>query len=162
MVGYGAVGTSSYLPDKWFEEVKELAGGLSIKRALDCITTPESVSHCFQVLGRVRARYACLEDCPEAWQDRSSVKVKVVMGFEGMGMDVDLNHPVYTRMKNPLLHSIRCEWVPEIQSMLDKGQLEPQKYKKVDGGFDGVITAMQMLHRGDTKGEKLVIQLGSL
>lgn len=161
VIKYGAVGTASYTSASCVEEVKALAEGFPIKRALDCITNPESVSTCFRALGRVGARYACLEDCPEAWRERPSVKVKVVMGFEGMGVDVDLGHPSYTRKNNPKLHSIGCEWATEMQSMLDKGLLEPQKFREVKGGFEGVITALEMLHRGDVKGEKLVVRLGS-
>lgn len=158
---YGAIGTASYTSADCVETIKSVSGGLPIKHALDCITDPDSVNVCFRALSRVGARYACLEDCPEAWRTRPSVKTKVVMGFELQGVDVDLGHPVYTRKANPKMHTIASEWTNEIQSMLDKGQIITQPVREVKGGFEGIIEALEMLRNGDVKGEKLAVQVAS-
>ena len=155
----GAVGTASYTSATCVETIKSLAGGTPIKHALDCITDPESVSVCFSALSRVGARYACLEDCPESWRTRRSVKVKVVMGFESKGVDVDLGHPVYTRKANPELHAIGCEWTSDMQSLLDRGLITIQAVREVEGRFEGIIKALGMLQSGEVKGKKLAVRI---
>lgn len=156
---YGAVGTASYLSSDSLESVQSLANGLPIKYALDCITDAESTAFCYATLARVGARYACLEDCPESWRTRRAVKYKAVMGFEALGFDVDLNHPVYTRKANFELHGIALQWAQEIQSLLDQRQIKTQPIREIDGQFEGVIRALEMLQSGEVKGEKLVVRV---
>lgn len=156
---YGAVGTASYTSKTCLEDIKKLAGGVPIKHALDCITDPDSAATCFGALARVGGRYACLEDCPEGWRTRPSVKVKVVMGFEGQGVDVDLGHPVYTRKANPALHALASEWRDEIQSLLDRGLITTQPIHECGEGFEAVIKAVEVLQRGESKGRKLVVTI---
>ncbi|KAJ4417397.1 transport protein particle 22 kDa subunit [Gnomoniopsis sp. IMI 355080] len=156
---YGAVGTASYTSSNCAEDVKKLANGLPIKYALDCITDAESVATCFAVLARLGARYAGLEAIPDAWITRKSVKVKIVMGFEGQNYDVDLGHPLYSRKANPHLHRVAAMWATELQPLLDGSQLTTQKLREIEGGFEGMIRALEMLHSGEVKGEKLVIRV---
>jgi len=158
---YGAVGTASYTSTsaKCVESIKSHAGGIPIKHALDCITDPESVGVCFGALSRIGARYACLEDCPESWRPRRSVKVKVVMGFELKGVDVDLGHPVYTRKANPALKAIATNWTKEMQSMIDKGKITSQKFREHEGEFEGIISGLEMLKTDQVRGEKLTVRL---
>jgi NADPH:quinone reductase-like Zn-dependent oxidoreductase len=75
----GALGTASYRDPHCVQKVLKLANGMPIKHCLDCITQPDSVEICFAALARVGAHYTCLEDCPEAWRPRRSVKVSVIM-----------------------------------------------------------------------------------
>jgi NADPH:quinone reductase-like Zn-dependent oxidoreductase len=156
---YGAVGTASYMSPTCLETIKSLAGGVPIKHAFDCITNRESVALCYGALARIGGRYACLEDCPELWRTRRAVKAKVVMGYEGQNVDVDLAHPVYTRKANPELHAVTEEWAKEMQALLDQGKISTQEIQEVAGGFDGVIEAMEMLARGTVRGRKLVVRI---
>ena len=87
--------------------------------------------------------------------------MKVVMGFESKGVDVDLGHPVYTRKKNPELHTIGSQWTKDIQSLLDQGLLTTQSVREVDGQFEGIIKALEMLQSGEVKGEKLAVKVSS-
>lgn len=156
---YGAVGTASYTSKDCLDRIRTLAGGQPIKYALDCITDPESTAACFAVLARVGARYACLEECPESWRTRRAVKVKAVMGFEALGYDVDLGHETYARKANWELHGIASQWAMDIQTLLDRGMITTQKIREVIGGFGDIIQAVEMLQRGEVKGEKLVVRL---
>lgn len=155
----GAVGTASYTSPTCAQEIKDLAGGVAIKHALDCITDAESCAVCFACLARVGSRYACLEAIPDAWVTRRSVALKVVMGFEGQDRDVDLGHPVYSRRANPALHAVVARWARELQTVLDEGGLMTQPVREVEGRFEGVIEALEMLQRGEIKGEKLVVAI---
>lgn len=159
VMAYGAIGTASYTSATCLETIKSLAGGTPIKHALDCITDPESVTVCFNTLARVGGRYASLEDFPESWRTRRSVKVKVVMGFESRGVDVDLGHPVYTRKANLGLHALACGWTTEMQSLLDKGLITTQAIREVDGQFEAIVKALELLQSGEVKGEKLVVRI---
>lgn len=116
---------------------------------------------CFAILARTGGRYACLEDCPTEWRTRKAVKVKVVMGFEMLGYDVNLGHPVYTRKANSKLHKIGVTWTEEIQQLLDRGLITTQPIQEVKGGLRGIIEALEMLHRGDVKGKKLVVDISN-
>ena len=158
---YGAVGTASYTSTTCVETIKSLAGGAPIKHALDCITDAQSTAICFGALSRAGGRYACLEECPESWRTRRAVKVKVVMGFEMQGNDVDLGHPVYTRKARPDLHAIGTLWAKEMQSLLDKGSITTQPIREVEGEFEGVIKALETLQSGGVRGEKLVVRLSA-
>ena len=81
------------------------------------------------------------------------------MGFEGEGYDVDLDHPVYTRKANPELHAISSRWTKEMQSLLDQDLITTQPIREVDGQFEGIIKALEMLQNGEVKGEKLVVKI---
>ena len=160
-IGLGAVGTASYTSTTCVEDIKLLAKGVKIKHALDCITDAESMSICLGALSRIGGRYACLEAFPDNWLTRHSITVKVVMGFEGQNLDVDLGHPVYSRKANPALHAVAAEWARELQPLLDGGQIKTQPLQEVEGGLEGVIEALEMLQSGDIKGKKLVVTISS-
>ncbi|KAM4055901.1 zinc-binding dehydrogenase [Hirsutella rhossiliensis] len=157
---YGAVGTASYLSST-VADIKKLAGGVPIKHVLDCITTPESVSHCFEAISRVGGRYACLEAIPNGCTLRRAVKVKVVMGYEWESFDVEMNHPVYSRKANPASEALRTTWVKEIQSLLDKREITTKPIREINGGFEGIIKGLNMIYRGEEGDKKLVVGLSS-
>jgi NADPH:quinone reductase-like Zn-dependent oxidoreductase len=155
----GAIGTVSYTSTTCADDIKTIANGLKIKHALDCITDVESMAICLASLSRIGGRYACLEAFPDAWLTRRSVAVKVVMGFEGQNVDVDLGHPVYTRKANPALHAVASEWARELQPLLDNEQIKTQPVHEIEGRFEGIIKALEMLQRGDVKGKKLAVRI---
>ena len=81
------------------------------------------------------------------------------MGFEGQGYDVDLGHPVYSRKANWDFHAIAATWTKEMQTLLDNKSITTQPIHEVDGKFEGVIKALEMLQSGEVKGEKLVVRI---
>ncbi|RYP01996.1 hypothetical protein DL764_006001 [Monosporascus ibericus] len=159
VMSFGCVGTASYTSPTCTQEIKQLAGGVPIKHALDCITDAESAAICFASLSRTGGRYACLEAIPDAWITRRAVAVKVVMGFEGQNYDVDLGHPVYSRKANPALHAVAAVWARELQPFLDGERITTQPIREIEGRFEGVITALETLQSGKVKGEKLVVRI---
>ncbi|KAF2158978.1 hypothetical protein M409DRAFT_30512 [Zasmidium cellare ATCC 36951] len=156
---YGAIGTADYTSPNCTEQIKTLANGFPIKHALDCITDDISAATCFSVLSRTGARYACLEDLPEAWRTRKAVKVKIVMGFEMLGHDVDLGHASYARAANASLHAVGITWAREVQWLLDNKIIKPQLVHEVEGGLGGLVKAVEMMRRGEFAGKKLVARL---
>ncbi|EME79756.1 uncharacterized protein MYCFIDRAFT_37626 [Pseudocercospora fijiensis CIRAD86] len=158
-MSYGAIGTASYTSPNCVEEVRKIAQGRPIKHALDCITQPDSVEICFNVLARLGARYACLEDCPEAWRPRRSVKVNIIMGYEQLGYDVELGDSVYTRKSNPESVQLCRMWAAEIQEMVNRDLIQPLPIKEVEGQFEGIVRGLEEISKGKIAGTKLVVRL---
>ncbi|KAI1374303.1 GroES-like protein [Hypoxylon crocopeplum] len=161
VMGFGAIGTASYTSPTCVEDIKRIANGMPIKHALDCITDADSAAACFASLARLGGRYACLEAIPDAWVTRRAVACKVVMGFEGQNYDVDLGHAVYSRKANPGLHAVAARWARELQPLIDAGHVTTQPIREIPGRFDGVITALEMLQKGEVRGEKLVVSIAT-
>jgi hypothetical protein len=145
-------------------QIKQLADGLPIKHALDCITNPASVEICFAVLSRLGARYACLEHCPDAWIPRTSVKVSVILSYEQLGYDVDLGDSVYSRKFDPEQAQRAREWGDEVLVMMKESRIEPLPIRELEDRLEGIVRGMEELSAGKTQGVKLVARVsdGSL
>lgn len=159
---YGAVGTAFYTSPTCAETIRNLAG-VPIRHVLDCITSPESVATCFAAMARTGGRYACLEAMNEAWRTRRLIRVKEVMGYEGMGINVRLGSAssTYSRGANPTLFALSRCWKVEIQTQLDAGYLKHHPIQEIPGKWEGIIHGLAQLKRGEVRRQKLVVRLGS-
>lgn len=81
---YGASGTAFYTSPGCAESARALAAAVPIRHALDCIVSAESSATCFSALARTGGRNACVEKSLEG------VRVKEVMGYDGLGRDTQL------------------------------------------------------------------------
>ncbi|RDW74766.1 hypothetical protein BP6252_05908 [Coleophoma cylindrospora] len=158
---YGAAATAPYTSPTCAEDIRSLAAA-PIQHALDCITDGESAAICFGALSRAGGRYACLEQFHTAWQTRRAVKVKVVMGPEILGARIELGDTVYTREPSPENFEIGVVWAREMQSILDAGLVKTHPIREVPGRWEGIIHGMNMLQKGEVKGEKLVVRISDL
>ncbi|KAH8820159.1 hypothetical protein F5884DRAFT_763061 [Xylogone sp. PMI_703] len=181
---YGAVDTAAYTSPTCNQTIRTLAAGAPIRYALDCITSAESVSICFASIARTGGRYACLENLNDAWRTRSRqiVNTKEVMGYEGLGIRVDLDHygmeneqgtsrgdtgsngnngstSTYSREANHALFTMVANWAAEMQSALDRGLIRAHPVREVPGGWEGIITGLNELRRGEVRGQKLVVRI---
>lgn len=129
---------------------------------MDCITSAESTAFCFSSIARTGGRYACLEGLNPAWNTRRSIRVKEVMGFEGLGIKIDLGPSSYSRNANPALHEICCTRAKDIQAVLDAGLIKPHPIREVPGQWQGIIDGLAMLQRGEVRGQKLVVRVSAL
>ncbi|RYP50276.1 hypothetical protein DL768_004170 [Monosporascus sp. mg162] len=156
---YGAVCTAHYTSPSCAAEARALAPG-PIRYALDCITSAESATTCFGVIARVGGRYACLEKLPEAWRTRRAVKTKEVMGYEGLGIRVDFGpDSPYSCDANRDAFDICARWAMDMQGLLDNGLIETHPIRELEGRWDGILQGLQMLQKGEVRGEKLVVRL---
>lgn len=162
-IDYGAVGAAAYTSLKCSEEIKDLAKGIPIRHALDCITNAESSGTCFAAIARTGGRYACLEGLPEELRTRRAVRVREVMGFEGLGATVDLgpSGSTYSRQANPELFEICARWRGEVQSLMDADLIKSHPVREVPGGWQGIIDGLEMLRRGEVRGQKLVVRIAT-
>jgi hypothetical protein len=155
---YGAVGTASYTSKDCVETVKSLAKK-PIRRALDCITDAESVGICYSAIARTGGSYACLEECPEAWRTRKAIKVKEVMGFQVLGVDIDLGTSIYTRSADEKLMAIGKQWAGAIQQLMESGRIRAHPLHELKDGWQGIIEGLEMLRKGEVRGQKLVARI---
>ena len=173
---YGAVATASYASPTCTQQIRALAaadGGAPttvprqrpIRHAMDCITTAESVSICFASLARTGGRYVCLEGLAEAWRTRGRavVHTKEVMGYEGLGIRVDFGGKAgaasYSREANDALFGMIAGWTVEMQTGLDAGLIKTHPVREVPGAWQGIITGLDELRRGEVRGQKLVVRI---
>ncbi|RYP45877.1 hypothetical protein DL768_007834 [Monosporascus sp. mg162] len=168
-VKYGALGVASYNTPSTscVDQIRTIVQGAPIRHALDCITDAESSAICFEAMGRTGGRYACLEQFHEGWRTRRAVKVKEVMGFEVLGVDIDLgNNTTYTRMANPRLHAIGMAWAQEMQLLVDGDLIQPHPLALVEVAsqqwWDAVVVGLNRLRHGEVRGQKLVVRLVTL
>lgn len=161
-VEYGAAGTARYTSASCAETVRELAR-VPIRHTLDCITSPESVATSFAAMARTGGRYACLEALDDSWRTRRLIRVKEVMGFEGLGHDVRLGPApsTYWRDRNPSLNAHCRRWRDEVQGLLDAGSLRHHPIREVPGAWGGIIEGLALLKNGQVRGQKLVVRLSS-
>jgi hypothetical protein len=160
-IDYGAVGIAAYNSPKCSMDIKNLANGVPIRHALDCIVDAESSATCFAAIARTGGRYACLEALPEEWRTRQAIRVKVVMGFEGLGATVDLGPTgsIYSRQANEKLFETCARWHDEMQSLMDEDLVKSHPVREVSGGWQGIIDGLEMLQRGEVRGQKLVVKI---
>ncbi|KAK3369705.1 putative zinc binding dehydrogenase [Lasiosphaeria ovina] len=158
---YGAAGTVAYSSPNCVQSLKTLAAA-PIRHALDCITTAETVATCFAALARAGGRYACLEGVHDSWRTRRAVRVKEVMGFEGLGRAVrlgDKGSATYSRDANPVLFSLCARWTDELQKLLDAGRLKNHPIREIEGQWGGIIKGLSLLETHQVRGQKLVVKV---
>jgi NADPH:quinone reductase-like Zn-dependent oxidoreductase len=155
---YGAAGTASYASKDCVDTVKSLAGK-PIRRILDCITDMESAAICYSAMARTGGTYACLEECPGAWRTRRTVKVKEVMGFQVLGVDLILGDSTYTRPGDKKLMEIGMQWAGEMQSLMESESIKPHPLRELSNGWNSIIEGLELLRKGEVQGQKLVVKI---
>ena len=162
---FGADAACSYTSPDCADQARGLASA-PIRYALDCITTAESAATCFAAIARTGGRYACLEGIPDSWRTRRAVKVKVVMGYEGMGRDFhvgsdksDAENSTYNREYSEERLALYMQWKDEMQRLLDENLIKHHPILEVDGRFEGVLKGISMLRKGEVKGQKIVVRI---
>ena len=155
---YGAAATASYLSKDCAATVKELAQK-PIRRVLDCITDAESVAICYGAVARTGGAYACLEECPDAWRTRRAIRVKEVMGFQVLGVPIDLGDSSYSRPADAKLMEIGMQWAGEMQVLMKAGRIKAHPLRELRNGWAGIVEGLEMLRKGEVRGQKLVVRI---
>ncbi|ORY02747.1 putative zinc binding dehydrogenase [Clohesyomyces aquaticus] len=158
-IKHGAVGIAIYTSPNCVQMIKEMANGRPIRKVLDCITSGESAAHSFGAMARTGGRYVCLEELDKALQTRRAIRTKEVMGYEGLGVRVDLGPTPYSRQANRELFDITARVAAEMQRAIDVGSLSPHPVREVPGKWEGIINGLSMLQRGEVRGQKLVVRI---
>ena len=157
-VKYEAVGTAPYASKDCVETIRSLAGK-PIRRILDCITDAESAAIFNSAMARTGGTYACLEECPDAWRTPCAVKAKEVMGFQILSVDLSLRASTYTTPGDKKLIEIGMQWADEMQSLMKSGRIKPHPLHELQNGLEAIIEGLEMLRKGEVRGQKLVVRI---
>ncbi|KAL0930693.1 alcohol dehydrogenase GroES-like domain-containing protein [Colletotrichum truncatum] len=154
---FGAVTSVPYSSPTCGETIRKHTKG-TLRHALDCITTPESLEACFTAISRTGGRYACLEYAPEEWRTRKAVKVDFPIAYVMSGQEVKLNG-VFHRPADASKFDLAVRWRQEVQNLLDQKRLRCHPVREIPGKWDGIVKGLDMLKAGEVRGKKLVIRL---
>ena len=158
-IKYGAVGTAAYTSPTCVETIRSLADRKPIRRAIDCITSADSVAICFAAMARTGGRYACLEGLDESFPTRRAIHTKEVMGYEGLGVRIGLGPTSYSRDASQELFGVTTRVAGEMQALVDADLIKSHPIREVPGRWEGVVDGLAMLQRGEVRGQKLVVRI---
>ncbi|KAJ5318337.1 hypothetical protein N7476_004757 [Penicillium atrosanguineum] len=156
--GYGAAAVVPYSSPTCGETIRDQHTSGSLRNALDCISTPESVNCCFTALGRIGARYAGLDFIPDEWRTRKAVKVHMPLTYALHGHEILFEGP-YHRDADPSMLELGSRWRDEVQALVDSGRLRPHPTRELQGKWRGIINGLKMMKAGEVRGQKLVVAL---
>lgn len=155
--GRGSIGEVDYVRPDVVNEIRRLTGS-KLKYALDCITEPASIAHCYAAIGRTGGRYTSLEMVPDELRTRRAVRAKVVLAYEALGEDVPLSRG-YESRGDPEKFAFAAKFFPMFQRLLDEGTLKAHPVELFGTGLSSILQGLQSLKSGSVSGKKLVVTL---
>lgn len=155
---YGATIVVPYSSPTCGETIRDQHTGGNLRHALDCISSPESVSCCFTALGRIGTRYAGLDFVPPELRTRKAVKVHMPLTYALHGHEIFFKGP-YHRDADPAMLELGRRWRDEVQGLVDAGRLRPHPAREVRGRWQGIVDGLKMMKAGEVRGQKLVVAL---
>lgn len=131
----------------------------SLRFAIDCITTPDTTTLCFNSLGRTGGRYVSLDPYSEAIAaTRKRVAADWVLGPELMGDEIAWPAP-HGRKANPFAKEFCCIWNKTLQGLVNKGKLRTHPQLLRDTGLEGALGGLEEIRAKKVSGRKLVFTL---
>lgn len=127
-----------------------------LRLVLDCITTPETTSLCYEAMGRAGGRYVALDPYSAAISStRSIVQADWVFGMDLLGEDIEWPAP-HGRKASKTAIEFGREWNTTLQSLLDRGLVRPHPQIVRDTGLAGALEGIQEIRSKKNSGRKLV------
>ncbi|KAK6433458.1 hypothetical protein LTR95_010364 [Oleoguttula sp. CCFEE 5521] len=118
---YGAAEVYDYRSPSCVELIRKNTAN-NLANALDCITSPESTTFCYAVLGRAGGRYASLDSYSTFAANRKAVKGSWVLGPVIFGDGSSWPAP-YTREADEELKDFGTKLFQVCQKLIEKGEL---------------------------------------
>lgn len=83
------------------------------------------------------------------------------MGFQVLGIDITLGGGTsgYTRLADEKLMAIGMKWAEEMQLLMEENRLKTHPLREMANGWEGIIQGLEMLRKGEVRGEKLVVKI---
>ncbi|GES65932.1 enoyl reductase LovC [Aspergillus terreus] len=156
---FGADDVFDYNSPTCAEDIRALTRN-SLRYALDCITTTDSMRLCYAALGRSGGRYTALDAYSEAVAgSRKVVRSEWVLGPEMLGEDIAWPEP-HGRPANPDLKAFCIEWTRTLQTLLDRNLIRTHPLLVRDTGLEGVLGGFEEIRAKKVSGQKLIYTLG--
>ena len=155
---FGAVHVFDYNSPTCAEDIRALTRN-SLRYALDCITTTDSMRLCYAALSRAGGRYTALDAFSEAVAEtRKVVRSDWVLGPEMLGEDIAWPEP-HGRPANPGLKEFCIEWTRTLQTLLDRNLIRTHPLVVRDTGLEGVLGGFADIRAKKVSGQKLIYTL---
>ncbi|OAP54234.1 hypothetical protein AYL99_11335 [Fonsecaea erecta] len=155
---YGVEATFDYHEQDCANKIKSYTRN-NLRYALDCITTVESTALCFAAIGRAGGKYVSLDPFDSSVAARRAVvKTDWVLGPCLFGEGCVWPAPYARPPSEQDLELGERLWAIA-QGLLDEGRLVHHPVRILKGGLEQVLEGMEMVRKGELKGEKCVVRL---
>ncbi|KAK3369532.1 chaperonin 10-like protein [Lasiosphaeria ovina] len=130
-----------------------------LRRVIDPFGEAATTSLCYEAIGRAGGIYCSLETYQLSLCTRRTVKHSLVMGPAILGRGVLLPEP-YGVPPDPELHEWSKRFFRSLQGLIDENKIKPLPMEKLQpGGFETVITGLEILKSKQVSGKKLVVRV---
>ncbi|KAI0010864.1 GroES-like protein [Xylariaceae sp. FL0662B] len=131
----------------------------SLAFALDCVTTSETMSMCYQAIGRSGGRYMALEPfSTQIKYTRRDIHSEWIMVHTLTGSVVKMVGQ-YGRPALPADREFASRFYSLAERLIHEGVVKASPYDIRTGGLDKIQSGIEDIHRGRVKGRKLVYPL---
>ena len=155
---FGADAVFDYSEETCADEIRDYSNN-SLRVAIDCISTAETMALCYSAMGRAGGRYVALDPFnSEVAASREVVRPSWVVGMEPLGDDIAWPAP-YGRKSNAEALDFCRAWNPTMQSLLDRGLIRRHPQLVRDTGLAGALEGLEDIRQGKMSGQKLIYTL---
>ena len=125
--------------------------------ALDCISQADTTQLCYASIGRAGGRYVALEPFRDTVAKTRSLTIEPswIIVLTMFGGKVALKGE-YGREARPQDRLFGTQAFAAIQSLLDRGLIDPHPVKRMPGKWKGVIQGVDFIRNQALSGQKLV------
>ncbi|KAK7750074.1 putative Hybrid PKS-NRPS biosynthetic cluster [Diatrype stigma] len=133
----GAVETFDYRSTTCGREIRNYTEG-SLEHVLDCITTTETMTMCYDAIGANGGKYTSLDPPPtQIKYTRRDIDADWITAFALFGHPVKMNG-VYGRPSQPKSRQFASKLYALAEGFIQRGLLKPTSFQIRTGGLDGV------------------------
>ncbi|KAF5007625.1 hypothetical protein FDECE_6058 [Fusarium decemcellulare] len=154
---YGADAAFDYRSPTCGANIKKYTKN-ALRYAIDPFGEARTMSICYEAIGRAGGKYCALEQYQEALATRRTVTPLLIMGSSIAGRGLVLPEP-YGSPPDPELGAWSLKFYKDLQRMIDEGRLKACPPRVLSGGFDAVLSGLDLLQKKQVSGEKLIVPL---
>lgn len=155
---FGAEQAFDYHSASCADDIKAYTSN-SLRYAVDCITTPDTMALCYRAIGRAGGRYTSLDPFPtHVAATRRAVTPNWVLGPAMLGRETGWPAP-YDWTPDPALRAWAVMWMASVQQLLDLDKLNCHPTQPGSKGLEGIVEGLKLLLNKGISGKKLVYSL---
>ncbi|KAI1147413.1 alcohol dehydrogenase GroES-like domain-containing protein [Nemania diffusa] len=151
----GAIKTFDYHSSTCGSEIREYTEN-SLSFVLDCITTPETTSMCYDAISSKGGRYLGLDPVSARIKyTRRDISTGWVVALSLFGLPVKFSG-IYGRQSNPDDRLFAVRLYTMLESLIEQQLILPPRFEVQSGGLEAIEKGIERLRQGSVKGRKLV------
>ena len=155
----GAAEAFDYNSPSCAAEIREYTSN-SLRYALDCITSMETMKVCYEALGQSGGHYTSLDPFPPRLQRmRRDVKPDWIIAWTVFGKAINLRG-AFRRPAIPMDRTFALNWVKFVERLLEEGRLKTHPvHANKENGLEGIPDDLNILREHKLSGQKMVVQV---